>query len=81
MVDHRIVFSAVIPGHEIVGTVVAKGPKVSNLKIGDRAGVGAQVWACHEQSCKDCQSGFDHCCDKRVFTYNSKYAGTIYLES
>jgi alcohol dehydrogenase (NADP+) len=32
-------------GHEIVGTVVAAGADVKNVKVGDRVGVGAQVSA------------------------------------
>lgn len=30
-------------GHEVVGKVIKVGSKVSTLKVGDRAGVGAQV--------------------------------------
>ncbi|KAL0952996.1 hypothetical protein HGRIS_007204 [Hohenbuehelia grisea] len=33
-----------IPGHEIIGTVVRVGPKVTTLKVGDRAGVGCRKW-------------------------------------
>ncbi|KAJ3086926.1 hypothetical protein HK102_012159 [Quaeritorhiza haematococci] len=64
----------VIVGHEIVGTVVAKGPKVADMKVGDRVGVGAQCWACLENSCKNCSRGFDNCCPRGVFTYNARYA-------
>lgn len=60
-------------GHEIIGTVVAKGSKVSNLQIGDRVGVGAACWACLEPSCRECTQQCDNLCSRRVFTYNQNY--------
>ncbi|RMZ87709.1 hypothetical protein DV736_g5064, partial [Chaetothyriales sp. CBS 134916] len=33
-------------GHEIVGHAVRVGPKVKTVKVGDRVGVGAQIWSC-----------------------------------
>jgi D-arabinose 1-dehydrogenase-like Zn-dependent alcohol dehydrogenase len=62
----------VVPGHEIIGKVTAVGPKVTDLKVGDRVGVGAQVWSC--QDCHKCSAHLDNCCPRGVFTYNSKYA-------
>lgn len=35
-----IALQPVIPGHEIVGHVVRVGPKVTEFKVGERAGVG-----------------------------------------
>ena len=65
----------VIVGHEIVGTVVEKGAKVSHLKVGDRVGVGAQVWACLDTAgCTYCKQNVQTLCPKRVFTYNDKYS-------
>src|ERR1700733_2010481 len=40
----------VVVGHEIVGTIVNVGPKIKDLKTGDRVGVGPQVF-----SCLDCE--------------------------
>lgn len=37
-----------VVGHEICGKVLKVGPNVKSIKVGDRAGVGAQVWACLE---------------------------------
>jgi alcohol dehydrogenase (NADP+) len=37
-----------VVGHEIVGKVLKVGPKVKTIKVGDRVGVGAQIWACLE---------------------------------
>ncbi len=67
-----------MPGHEIIGEVVAVGPKVTALKAGDRVGVGAQVWSCQEPSCRNCSTHVDNLCPKSVLTYNSKYPdGTV----
>ena len=40
-------------GHEIVGEVVAVGDKVTTVKKGDRAGIGAQIWSCGK--CEQCK--------------------------
>lgn len=51
-------------GHEIVGKVVALGQKATTVEIGDRVGVGAQVYACLE--CKVCMSGNENYCPHQV---------------
>lgn len=43
-----------IVGHEITGEVVRVGPKVTEFKVGDRAGVGAQVSSCFD--CVPCNT-------------------------
>ncbi|KAH7390065.1 NADP-dependent alcohol dehydrogenase 6 [Cadophora sp. MPI-SDFR-AT-0126] len=58
-------------GHEVVGHVVNVGKKVTSTKVGDRVGVGAQVWACLE--CKVCKSGQENYCPHQVDTYNARY--------
>ncbi|KAI4287299.1 MAG: hypothetical protein L6R35_003440 [Caloplaca aegaea] len=35
-------------GHEVIGTAVKVGEKVTTVKVGDRVGVGAQIWSCME---------------------------------
>ncbi|TGZ80840.1 NADPH-dependent medium chain alcohol dehydrogenase [Ascodesmis nigricans] len=66
------------PGHEVIGRVVAVGEKVNTLKVGDRAGVGAQIWSCLEDGCAQCKSGNENYCPKQVDTYGAKYPdGTI----
>jgi len=60
-----------ISGHEITGTVQKVGSKVSEFKVGDRVGVGAQVWSCGE--CKPCGSDNENYCPKSVDTYGAKY--------
>ncbi|MDR2993071.1 MAG: NAD(P)-dependent alcohol dehydrogenase [Bacillus cereus] len=64
----------VVPGHEIIGTISATGSKVTNLKIGDRVGVGAQVGACLRSDCKQCPKGIDNLCSQRVLTYNDRWS-------
>ncbi|KAF9085034.1 hypothetical protein BGX27_003639, partial [Mortierella sp. AM989] len=59
-----------IPGHEIVGKVVAKGSE-SHHNIGDLVGVGAQVDSCGE--CIECKKGFDQFCSSKAFTYNDTF--------
>lgn len=62
-----------VVGHEIVGTVVKLGPNCSKgLKIGDRVGVGAQVWACLK--CDRCKTDNESYCPHWVSTYARKYA-------
>jgi hypothetical protein len=44
-----------VPGHEVVGHVIAVGSDVKNLKVGDVVGLGAQAQACGE--CEFCKEG------------------------
>jgi len=58
-----------VPGHEIVGRVVAVGSDVSKFKIGDLAGTGCLVDSCRE--CNSCQHGMEQFCENGPsFTYN-----------
>jgi D-arabinose 1-dehydrogenase-like Zn-dependent alcohol dehydrogenase len=62
----------VVVGHEIVGVVTRVGKNVTNLKVGDRAGVGAQCGSCH--ACEECDNHIENMCQKgSVHTYNSKW--------
>ncbi|OJJ48143.1 hypothetical protein ASPZODRAFT_157935 [Penicilliopsis zonata CBS 506.65] len=58
-------------GHEIVGTVVKIGDRVTTVKLGDRVGVGAQAWACLD--CEVCTASNEQYCEKYVDTYNGVY--------
>jgi alcohol/geraniol dehydrogenase (NADP+) len=51
-----------IPGHEIVGTVVAVGTEVRSLAVGQRVGVGWQADSCG--ICEWCRQGDEHLCAK-----------------
>lgn len=60
-VDRRFTSQdSLVPGHEIVGLVIAAGPDVTRVSIGDRVGVGYQVTSCG--SCGSCQTRLlQHC--------------------
>ena len=59
-----------VPGHEIVGTVVATGKKVRSFKAGDLAGVGCFVDSCGK--CQPCKASEEQFCQKHIaFTYGS----------
>jgi alcohol dehydrogenase, propanol-preferring len=55
-----------IPGHEAVGRVVAKGKAVSNLKVGQRVGVAWMYQSCG--ACEQCREGNENLCRKTVIT-------------
>lgn len=60
-----------VPGHEIVGKVIAVGSKVNKFKVGDIAGVGCMVDACLH--CSSCKEGLEQFCENGfVGTYNGK---------
>jgi uncharacterized zinc-type alcohol dehydrogenase-like protein len=58
-----------VPGHEIVGNVIAVGSEVTTFKIGDSVGVGCLVGSCG--TCPECQDDLEQYCNQPVFTYNS----------
>jgi len=55
-----------IPGHEIVGTVIDVGPASVRFRKGDRVGVPWLGWTCGE--CPFCRSGRENLCDRGRFT-------------
>ncbi|WP_242124252.1 NAD(P)-dependent alcohol dehydrogenase [Sphingobium sp. Sx8-8] len=60
-----------VPGHEIVGTVTAVGPKVSKMAVGQKVAVGCMVDSC--LSCDQCDRGMEQMCRKgATMTYNGK---------
>lgn len=60
-----------VPGHEIVGEVIAVGPLVTKFKVGDLAGTGCMVDTC--RICSNCKEGIEQYCLNGVsWTYNSK---------
>jgi uncharacterized zinc-type alcohol dehydrogenase-like protein len=58
-----------VPGHEITGYVRAVGDGVTDLKPGDRVGVGCMVDSCGD--CEWCRQGLEQYCRQGVWTYNS----------
>lgn len=55
-----------IPGHEIVGTVVKTGNDVKNLRVGDTVGIPWLGYTCGQ--CRFCLTGRENLCDKALFT-------------
>ena len=55
-----------VPGHEIIGTVVEKGESADRFAIGDRVGVPWLGWTCG--ICEYCRSGRENLCDRARFT-------------
>ncbi|CAK7235843.1 hypothetical protein SEUCBS140593_009416 [Sporothrix eucalyptigena] len=69
-----------VPGHEIIGHVVRVGDKVTNAKVGDRVGVGAQIFACLDsKTCGACATDNETYCPHQLDTYGSVYpdSGTL----
>ncbi|WP_396135862.1 NAD(P)-dependent alcohol dehydrogenase [Chamaesiphon sp. VAR_69_metabat_338] len=58
-----------VPGHEIIGRVVAVGADVKKFKAGDPAGVGCMVDSC--RTCVNCEADLEQFCNDTTFTYNS----------
>jgi propanol-preferring alcohol dehydrogenase len=55
-----------VPGHEIVGTVIETGAGVDRFAVGDRVGVPWLGWTCGV--CEFCRSGRENLCDNARFT-------------
>jgi propanol-preferring alcohol dehydrogenase len=55
-----------VPGHEIVGEVVAQGAQVDGLQVGQRVGVPWLGFTCGE--CRACAQGRENLCERALFT-------------
>ncbi|MFI5282035.1 MAG: zinc-dependent alcohol dehydrogenase family protein [Candidatus Dormibacterales bacterium] len=55
-----------VPGHQVVGRVVATGGEVHDLREGERVGVPWLGWTCG--SCRYCLEGRENLCDRARFT-------------
>jgi propanol-preferring alcohol dehydrogenase len=63
----------IIPGHEIVGTVLALGPRVQSLRVGERVGI---PWLGHTCGlCAYCIAGHENLCDQPLFTGFTRNGG------
>lgn len=58
-------FPAVL-GHEITGLVVAIGPAVKGIKVGQKVGIGWTSGSC--MHCQQCMSGNHNFCPESIFT-------------
>ncbi|MBV9579610.1 MAG: zinc-dependent alcohol dehydrogenase family protein [Chloroflexi bacterium] len=55
-----------ILGHEIVATVVSRGPEAVDLEPGERVGVPWLGWT--DQTCRECRRGQENLCPAALFT-------------
>lgn len=62
-----------VPGHEVVGTVVALGEYAKGLKIGQQVGVGWSAFSC--LSCPQCLSGDHNLCASNQGTIVGRHGG------
>jgi len=62
-----------VPGHEVVGVVVARGMAVERFTIGDRVGVPWLGGTC--RTCRFCRSQHENLCDAPVFTGYTRDGG------
>ncbi len=56
----------IIPGHQIIGRVVAKGSDTSRFQLGDRIGIPWLRWTCGV--CAFCRSGRENLCPNSIYT-------------
>ena len=60
-----------VPGHEIVGTILQAGSAVTRFKVGETAGVGCFVDSC--RTCPACREGLEQYCETgMVLTYSGR---------
>ncbi|HKP11794.1 MAG TPA: alcohol dehydrogenase AdhP [Blastocatellia bacterium] len=62
----RVIKKPLVPGHEVVGSVVERGGEVTTLEIGDRVGVAWVYWTCGE--CDMCREGKENLCRNQLIT-------------
>ena len=55
-----------VPGHQIVGTVVEAGKDCQRFPVGARVGVPWLGWTCGE--CRQCRAGRENLCERARFT-------------
>src|SRR5579885_3251099 len=63
----------IIPGHEIVGRIIAIGPNASRFTLGSRVGIPWLARTCGE--CAYCKAGMENLCDRPQFTGYTRNGG------
>ncbi|MFO7823457.1 MAG: NAD(P)-dependent alcohol dehydrogenase [Cyclobacterium sp.] len=63
----------IVPGHEIIGEVIAAGNAVKNVRVGDKVGVGWLSGSC--MACHECMDGAHHLCASAEFTIGGRHGG------
>lgn len=62
-----------VPGHEVIGTIAAKGAHVKNLSLGRRVGLGWHSGYC--MTCHSCMSGDHNLCAQPESTIVGRHGG------
>ncbi|HMP97686.1 MAG TPA: NAD(P)-dependent alcohol dehydrogenase [Kiritimatiellia bacterium] len=75
MLDNAWGMSAypLVPGHEVIGTVVERGDQVAHLNVGQRVGLGWFAGSC--MTCRTCMSGQHHLCGSSEQTIVGRHGG------
>ena len=75
MIDNEWGMSSypLVPGHEVIGTIIAAGERVKKVKVGQRVGLGWQAGSC--MSCKPCLSGDQNQCVSGQATIGGHHGG------
>lgn len=66
-------FTPIVPGHEVVGVVIALGPGVDHLQVGQRVGVQPLWDTCG--ACRHCLNGDEQRCQSKQITGESVHGG------
>ena len=64
-------------GHELVGRVIETGSKVTLAEVGQRVGVGAQIYSCLD--CHQCKNDNETYCASHIMGYAEKYLDTGHI--
>lgn len=62
-----------VPGHEVIGTITAKGEGVTHLEVGQRVGLGWHSGYC--QTCDECLEGHHNRCATSTPTIVGRHGG------
>jgi propanol-preferring alcohol dehydrogenase len=62
-----------VAGHQIVGTVAARGERVQGFEVGTRVGVPWLAWTCG--TCRYCRRGLENLCENALFTGYTRDGG------
>lgn len=62
-----------VPGHEVIGTITAKGDGVTHLEVGQRVGLGWHSGYC--QTCDECLEGHHNLCATSTPTIVGRHGG------
>jgi uncharacterized zinc-type alcohol dehydrogenase-like protein len=75
MIDNEWDQSAypLVPGHEVIGKIIATGDHVKNVKSGQRVGLGWMSGSC--MACQQCLSGDHNLCETSEATIVHRHGG------